>query len=93
MSSWERTNHAPFSSDDEFRVLSAARKNRNSKRGMWLGTAGEVLMKLFQEGIVDVDIFLDPHFLVLPKNPMLFLPPVAQDPGTIRMYSTPLAEG
>lgn len=87
MSFWERTHHILFSSE----ALSSVRKNRNSKRGMRFGAAGEILMELFQEGVVDANIFLDPHFLVLPKNPMLLLPPVGEDVGTVGMYSSMLA--
>lgn len=48
-------------------------------------------MELIRQGVVDIDIFLDPRFLVLPPNLVLFLPPVDADVGTVKMYHMFLA--
>lgn len=45
----------------------------NKYKARWISG----LLQLIQQGVVDIDILLDPAFLPLPQNPLLCLPPSA----------------
>ncbi|KAE9286044.1 hypothetical protein PF008_g26762 [Phytophthora fragariae] len=65
---WESTHRLPFPKTQAFALLRDEAKRRRSRAGDHLASVMRLLIELFQYGLADLDLLLDPLFMCLPPR-------------------------